>query len=104
MASASSAPALTFTNRYINEWISNHIGYDLRNRLYDHIQYLSFTYHGAVTVELGSEEEIRAAVQKAIATLGPAGFVLSPVDNITIDAPQTWRNIDVFLDEWQRRR
>lgn len=36
---------LTFTNRYINEWISNHIGYDLRNRLYDHIQYLSFTYH-----------------------------------------------------------
>jgi uroporphyrinogen-III decarboxylase len=59
---------------------------------------------GAVTVELGSEEEIRAAVQKAIATLGPAGFVLSPVDNITIDAPQTWRNIDVFLDEWQRRR
>lgn len=59
---------------------------------------------GAVTVELGSEEEIRAAVQKAIATLGSAGFVLSPVDNITIDAPQTWRNIDVFLDEWQRRR
>jgi uroporphyrinogen-III decarboxylase len=59
---------------------------------------------GAVTVELGSEEEIRAAVQKAIATLGPAGFVLSPVDNITIDAPQTWRNIEAFLDEWQRRR
>lgn len=59
---------------------------------------------GAVTVELGSEEEIRAAVQRAIATLGSAGFVLSPVDNITIDAPQTWRNIDVFLDEWRRRR
>ena len=59
---------------------------------------------GAVTVELGSEDEIRTAVQKAIATLGPAGFVLSPVDNITIDAPQTWRNIDIFLDEWHRRR
>jgi len=59
---------------------------------------------GAVTVELGSEEEIRAAVQKAIATLGPAGFVLSPVDNITVDAPQTWRNIGVFLDEWRCRR
>jgi len=36
---------LTYTNRYINEWISNHIGYDLRNQLYDHIQYLPFTYH-----------------------------------------------------------
>jgi ATP-binding cassette subfamily B multidrug efflux pump len=36
---------ITYANRYINEWISNHIGYDLRNRLYDHIQYLSFTYH-----------------------------------------------------------
>jgi ATP-binding cassette, subfamily B, multidrug efflux pump len=37
--------ALTFTNRYINEWISNHIGYDMRNRLYNHIQYLPFSYH-----------------------------------------------------------
>jgi len=36
---------VTYANRYINEWISNHIGYDLRNRLYDHIQYLPFTYH-----------------------------------------------------------
>jgi ATP-binding cassette subfamily B multidrug efflux pump len=36
---------LTYTNRYTNEWISNHIGYDLRNLLYDHIQYLPFTYH-----------------------------------------------------------
>jgi ATP-binding cassette subfamily B multidrug efflux pump len=36
---------ITYANRYINEWISNHIGYDLRNRLYDHIQYLPFTYH-----------------------------------------------------------
>jgi len=59
---------------------------------------------GAVTVEMGSEEEVRAAVQKAIETLGPTGFILSPVDNITIDAPQTWHNVDVFIDEWQRRR
>jgi ATP-binding cassette subfamily B multidrug efflux pump len=36
---------ITYVNRYTNEWISNHIGYDLRNRLYDHIQYLPFTYH-----------------------------------------------------------
>jgi ATP-binding cassette subfamily B protein len=36
---------ITYANRYTNEWISNHIGYDLRNRLYDHIQNLSFSYH-----------------------------------------------------------
>jgi uroporphyrinogen-III decarboxylase len=59
---------------------------------------------GAVTVEMGTEQEIRMAVQQAIAALGPEGFILSPVDNITIDAPQTWRNLAVFLDEWKRRR
>ena len=32
-------------NRYGSEWIAAHVGYDLRNRMYDHIQYLPFTYH-----------------------------------------------------------
>ena len=32
-------------NRYWSEWIAARVGYDLRNRLYDHIQYLPFTYH-----------------------------------------------------------
>ena len=59
---------------------------------------------GAVTVEMGQTEEIRAAVRQAIETLGPDGFVLSPVDNITVDAPQTWQNLGVFIDEWKRRR
>jgi uroporphyrinogen-III decarboxylase len=59
---------------------------------------------GAITVELGSEEEVREAVRNAIEALGPTGFILSPVDNITIDAPQTWKNLDVFIDEWKRRR
>ena len=31
--------------RYITEWISSYVGYDIRNRLYNHIQYLSFSYH-----------------------------------------------------------
>jgi len=56
---------------------------------------------GAVTVERGSEEEVRAAVREAVHKLGPAGFVLSPVDNLTVDAPLTWRNVDVFIDEWR---
>jgi uroporphyrinogen-III decarboxylase len=59
---------------------------------------------GALTVERGEEQEIRAAVRQAIATLGPEGFVLSPVDNITVDAPQTWHNLAVFIDEWKQRR
>ncbi len=59
---------------------------------------------GAVTVEMGSEEEVRAAVARAIETLGPNGFILSPVDNITVDSPQTWRNIDAFIGEWRQRR
>ena len=57
---------------------------------------------GAVTVEMGNEEEVRLAVRQAVETLGPTGFVLSPVDNITVDAPRTWHNIDVFMQEWRK--
>lgn len=57
---------------------------------------------GALTVELGTEEDVRSAVRGALGALGPGGFILSPVDNITLDAPQTWRNIEIFLDEWRR--
>ena len=56
---------------------------------------------GAITVEQGSEAEIRQAVRHAIETLGPQGFVLSPIDNITIDEPRTWENIRIFIDEWK---
>ena len=44
---------------------------------------------GAVTVEMGTEEEVRLAVRQAIEALGPTGFILSPVDNITVGAPRT---------------
>jgi uroporphyrinogen-III decarboxylase len=59
---------------------------------------------GAVTVELGTEADVRAAVRGAIQTLGPHGFILSPVDNITVDEPLTWRNLEIFVDEWRRGR
>jgi len=36
---------LNLGNRYCSEWIAARVGYDLRNRMYDHIQYLPFTYH-----------------------------------------------------------
>jgi hypothetical protein len=53
---------------------------------------------------MGSEEEVRAAVRQAVRVLGPNDFILSPVDNITIDAPRTWKNLDVFIEEWHRLR
>ena len=37
--------ALSGFQRYISEWVAGHIGYDLRNRLYNHIQNLSFSFH-----------------------------------------------------------
>ncbi len=36
---------LSGTQRFISEWIGGHVGYDIRNRLYDQIQHLSFSYH-----------------------------------------------------------
>lgn len=55
--------ALTFAQRYLSEWVAAHIGYDLRSRMYDHLQHLSFTYHDhAQTGQLISRciEDVRA--------------------------------------------
>ncbi|MFT3894766.1 MAG: ABC transporter ATP-binding protein [Anaerolineales bacterium] len=37
--------ALNLILRYWSAWIATHVGYDLRNRMYNHIQHLPFTYH-----------------------------------------------------------
>jgi len=58
----------------------------------------------AITVERGSEVDIRSAVRQAIETLGPIGMILSPVDNFTVDEPRTWKNIDIFINEWKLQR
>lgn len=34
-----------YFERYTAEWIANHTAYDLRNRLYDHLQHMPFSYH-----------------------------------------------------------
>ncbi len=39
---------LNLFHRYTSEWIAVGVGYDLRNRMYDHIQHLPFTYHDHV--------------------------------------------------------
>jgi ATP-binding cassette subfamily B multidrug efflux pump len=36
---------LNLVNRYLSAWIASSVGYDLRNRMYNHIQYLPFAYH-----------------------------------------------------------
>lgn len=36
---------VSFREQYLTQWIAHHVAYDLRNRLYDHIQRLSFRYH-----------------------------------------------------------
>ena len=36
---------LNLGHRYGSEWVAARVGYDLRNRLYDLIQHLPFTYH-----------------------------------------------------------
>jgi len=54
-----------------------------------------------VTLGGGTEEEIRAAVRGAVSALAPAGgFVLFPVDQITLDMPA--RNVEILIDEWRR--
>ena len=58
----------------------------------------------AITVERGNEAEIRLAVRDALNTLGPTGMILSPVDNFTVEVPETWKNIDIFIDEWKLQR
>ncbi len=60
--------------------------------------------NGFVTVERGSPDAVRDAVREALAVLGPVGFILSPVDNVTGPSERVWANIDAFIDEWRRLR
>jgi ATP-binding cassette subfamily B protein len=63
---------LAYANRYLGEWIATHIGYDLRNTLYNHIQRLPFSYHDhSQTGQLISRciEDVRAIERFAGANL-----------------------------------
>src|SRR6266498_2606814 len=64
---------LNLGNRYLSEWIAAHVGYDLRNRMYNHIQYLPFTYHDhAQSGQLISRciEDVRSIEQFAGGSVG----------------------------------
>ncbi len=76
--------ALNLGQRFLTEWISAHVGYDLRNSMYDRIQYLPFTYHDHTTtgqlinrciedvrsVQVFAGESIVEIVQLGILALG----------------------------------
>jgi uroporphyrinogen-III decarboxylase len=58
--------------------------------------------NGHLTVEMGSEEAVRAEVRTAMDALGAApGFILSPVDNVRADTQQARANVAALIDEWR---
>ncbi len=60
---------------------------------------------GAITVELGTEEETEEAVRAAVDTLGSdGGFILSPVDNVREDTENARRNTRRFIEAWKKYR
>ena len=60
---------------------------------------------GAITVELGTEQETEEAVTEALSVLGrKGGFILSPVDNVREDTENAWRNAMTFIQTWKKFR
>jgi uroporphyrinogen decarboxylase len=58
---------------------------------------------GHLTVEQGTDEEVRAEVRRAMEVLAPGGgFILSPVDNVREFTPRATENVPALIDEWQR--
>jgi ABC-type multidrug transport system fused ATPase/permease subunit len=98
--------------RYISEWIGGHIGYDIRNRLYDHIQGLSFSFHDhSQTGQLISRciEDVRSVqqfigssivelAQMVFLLFGALGIMLTENWQLTLIAvlpifPLTWLTV-----------
>jgi hypothetical protein len=60
---------------------------------------------GAITVEMGTEEETEDAVRTALQTLGSdGGFILSPVDNVREDTENARANTRAFIAAWKKYR
>lgn len=61
--------------------------------------------NGFVTVEMGSREEIRTAVETSIDILAPGGgFILSPVDNIRDTSEEVWESVEFMIQVWKELR
>ena len=60
---------------------------------------------GFVTVEEGSETEVRDEVDRAMALLAPGGgFILSPVDNVRSMSEKAMENSKALIDQWKKLR
>lgn len=58
--------------------------------------------NGFITIEDGTADDIDKAVKFAMDTLGPDGFILSPVDNVRDHSDTVWDNVVSFIDAWKR--
>lgn len=60
--------------------------------------------NGHLTVEMGSQSEVRDEVRRAMQALAPGGgFILSPVDNVRENTPLAMENVQALIDEWRRQ-
>jgi len=55
--------------------------------------------NSGLTLKKGSPEEIHRAVYNAVETLGPGGFILSPVDALFPDTP--WESVKIMVESWR---
>ncbi len=86
---------LSLFQRYLSQWVASHIGYDLRNRLYDHMQYMPFTFHDhSQTGQLISRciEDVRA-IQDFLGG--------SLIDLIQLVLLSTGIIVIMFADNWK---
>jgi uroporphyrinogen-III decarboxylase len=57
--------------------------------------------NGHLTIEKGTQEEVRQEVETARNVLAPGGgFVLSPVDNVREDTPRSRENVEALIEAW----
>jgi len=57
--------------------------------------------NAAITLSMGSEEEIRRAVDHAMQVLAPGGgFILFPVDNVFCE--MSWERVEILIDQWKK--
>ncbi len=57
--------------------------------------------NGHLTVEHGTSEAVTGEVTAALQSLGPDGFILSPVDNVRQDTPLAMNNVNTLIQAWQ---
>ena len=61
--------------------------------------------NGFVTVEQGTPDEVRQATREAMRVLAPGGgFILSPVDNVTLNEPKVRANVAALMETWRECR